>query len=224
MTSTSAVRTIVRRLDKRFGPLEVPRRWDPLEELVYTVLSQNTSDANSERAFAALRDRFPSWAELADANVRSITAAIRSGGLANTKAPRIKAILREIREREGAIDLSWMNRASDEEVSNYLASLPGVGAKTVACVLAFSLGRPALPVDTHVHRVTRRLGLIPDKSTAETAHRLLEELVPPGLRVPMHVGLIKLGREVCEPGRPRCEDCPLSNLCPTAPSVLSKSG
>lgn len=214
------VREIHRRLARRFGPLDPPRRWDPVEELVYTVLSQNTSDVNSHRAFAALRERFPTWEALARARPSQVAAAIRPGGLSNIKAPRILSILRTIRERNGSIDLDWMHDASDREVSDYLLSLPGVGPKTAACVLAFSLGRPALPVDTHVHRVAGRLGFLPRGTSAAAAHSIMEELVPPRLRVTMHVGMIRLGRQICRPGRPLCEVCPLQDLCPTAPKFL----
>ncbi len=187
---------------------------------MFTILSQNTSDTNSERAFASLRERFPTWEALASARPSQVAAAIRSGGLANVKAPRILAILREIRRREGGLDLSWMGDAPDGEIDEYLSSLPGVGPKTVACVLAFSLGRPAIPVDTHVHRVATRLGFIPPGMPAVRAHAELKEVVPPGMRVTMHVGLIRHGRTICKAGRPRCEECPLADLCPTAPSVL----
>lgn len=214
------IRAIHRRLARRFGPLEAPRRTDPLEELVLTILSQNTSDANSFRAYEALRRRFATWEALADARAAEVADAIRSGGLANVKAPRILAILEEIRRREGRLDLSWMTGAPDEDVRAYLTSLPGVGPKTAAVVLAFSLGRPALPVDTHVHRVARRLGLIGPRTSAAAAHGLLEDLVPSELRIELHVGLIRLGRELCKAGRPRCERCPLAGLCPTAPEVL----
>lgn len=217
------VRAIHRRLLRRYGELEPPRRTDPLEELVFTVLSQNTSDANSSRAYASLRERFPSWEELAAARPEEVAEAIRVGGLARIKAPRILAILGEVRRREGRLDLSWMRRATDEEVRAYLSSLPGVGPKTVAVVLAFSLRRAAIPVDTHVHRVSRRLGLVPPRASAEAAHRILEELVPPELRVELHVGLIRLGREVCVARRPRCEACPLADLCPTAPRYLAEA-
>lgn len=215
-----AIRKAHRRLARRFGPLDPPRRLDPLEELILTVLSQNTSDVNRDRAYAALRARFPTWDDLAAARERDVADAIRPGGLANTKAPRILAILREIRDREGSLDLSWMRRATDREVTDYLGSLPGVGPKTVACVLAFSLGRPALPVDTHVFRTAGRLGYLPPRATPTAAHRILEQIVPAELRVEMHVGLIRLGRQVCRPGRPLCEVCPLQDLCPTAPAVL----
>jgi len=220
----STVREIHRRLVRVHGPLEPPRRWDPLEELVFTILSQNTSDVNSERAYSALRARFATWEALAGARPSRVAEAIRSGGLARVKAPRIVAVVREIGRREGGFDLSWMREASDEDVEGYLSSLPGVGPKTVACVLAFSLGRPALPVDTHVHRVATRLGLIPPGMPAAKAHPALSELVPPKLRVSMHVGLIRHGRTLCKAGRPRCEECPLVDLCPTAPTILAGRG
>jgi endonuclease III len=187
---------------------------------VLTILSQNTSDVNSSRAYAAMRDRYPTWEALASARTADLVRAIRSGGLANTKAPRILAVLREIREREGGFDLSWMLDASDQEVAEYLTSLPGVGPKSAAVVLAFSLGRAALPVDTHVHRVAGRLGLVPPKATAVKAQIALERVVPPTLRVSMHVGLIRHGRQICRAGRPRCEECPLRDLCPSAELFL----
>lgn len=187
-----------------------------------TILSQNTSDVNRDRAWAALRARFPTWDAVASARPRSVAAAIRVGGLANTKAPRIIAVLREIRSREGSFDLGWMHEAADREVEEYLISLPGVGPKTAACVLAFSLGRPALPVDTHVARVATRLGLLAPRTPSAAGHRILADLVPPALRVPMHVGLIRHGRGVCRAGRPLCETCPLRDLCPTAPLYLGR--
>ena len=214
------VRAIHRRLLKHFGSLEPPRRSDPLEELVLTVLSQNTSDVNSFRAYESLRARFPTWEALARARPSEVAAAIRSGGLSNVKAPRLLAILRAIEEREGHLDLSFLRAATDAEARDYLTSLPGVGPKTAAVVLAFSLDRPAFPVDTHVHRVAGRLGLLPSKASAARAHDILEAITPPDIRVAMHVGLIRLGREICKPGRPRCEVCPLADVCPTAPTIL----
>lgn len=224
MTTTGAepqgdvgrVREIHRRLRRAHGPLDPPRRRDPLEELVLTILSQNTSDVNRDRAFEAMRRRFPSWDEVADAPTEELREAIRPGGLANTKAPRIQRVLHEIREREGRLELGWLRDLSDEEVEGYLVSLPGVGLKTVACVLAFALERPALPVDTHVFRVAGRLGLLPPKATAARAHDVLRTLVPPGLRLPLHVALIRHGRRICRAGVPRCRECPLADLCPSA--------
>jgi endonuclease-3 len=205
---------------KRYGPLEPPRRTDPLDELILTVQSQHTSDLNAERAFAALRGAFPTWDEVVRAKPEHLADVIRSGGLANTKAVRIQRILREIHEREGRYDLSFLTRRSDDEVREYLMSLPGVGPKTAAVVMSFSLGRATIAVDTHVHRVSGRLGLIPPKTSADKAHIILEDLIPPELRTSMHVGLISLGREICKAGRPRCEECPLVDLCPTAPLFL----
>ena len=217
------VREIHRRLERAHGPLGPPRRLDPLEELILTILSQNTSDVNRDRAWEALRRRFPTWEALARARPRSVAAAIRPGGLSNTKAPRIVAVLREIQRREGSFDLGWMRQATDQEVEEYLLSLPGVGPKTAACVLAFSLERPALPVDTHVARVATRLGFLAPGTPSAVAHRVMADLVPPGLRVSMHVGLIRHGRTICKAGRPRCEACPLRDLCPTAPLYLDRS-
>jgi len=210
------IRAIHRRLFGSFGPLEAPRADDPLEELVLTVLSQHTSDSNADRAYRSLRAGFPTWEQVVRARPRDVANAIRSGGLADTKAPRIQAILREIHDRQGRFDLSSLRRLPDEQAREYLTSLPGVGPKTAAVVLAFSLGRPTIPVDTHVHRVARRLGLVPANASAEKAHRLLEDLTPEEIRVELHVGLIRLGREICKAGRPRCEECPLADLCPSA--------
>jgi endonuclease-3 len=213
-------RTVLNRLRKRFGELVPPRRSDPLEELILTVLSQHTSDVNADRAFAALRAAFPSWEDVVRARSRAVADAIRSGGLANTKAPRLQAILQEVQERRGAFDLTYLAELSDEEARAELVSLPGVGPKTAAVVLSFALGRDAMPVDTHVHRVTKRLGLVPPTVSAERADRILHELVPEGLRTPLHVALIRLGREICKAPTPRCRVCPLKDICPTAPRYL----
>jgi endonuclease III len=215
------VRTILGRLRKRFGELEPPRSVDALDELILTVLSQHTSDLNAERAFNDLLHAFPGgWADVEAAPTADVAQAIRSGGLSNSKAPRIQAILREIHEREGAYDLGSLASVSDEDARAYLMTLPGIGPKTAAVVLSFALRRDALPVDTHVHRTSSRLGLIPPKASAERADRILHELVPDGLRTPLHVGLIRLGREICKAPVPRCGECPLKDLCPTAPRYL----
>ena len=216
-----AVRKAHRLLERRFGPLDPPRRLDPLEELILTVLSQNTSDVNRDRAYASLTSRFRTWKEVVDADPQDVADAIRPGGLANTKAPRIQAILRAVEERHGSLDLGFLHRMRDDEIRDYLLELPGVGPKTAACVLAFSLERPAIPVDTHVRRAAERLAWIPPRASDTAAHVILEEVVPPTLRITMHVGLIRLGRAICKPGRPKCEECPLQEICPTAPTVLS---
>jgi endonuclease-3 len=215
------VRALVRRLQRHFGDLSPPRRTDPLDELILTVQSQHTSDQNAERAFGLLRGRYPRWDDVVRAPTSELAETIRPGGLANTKAARIQAILREIHDREGRYDLNGLRPRSDAEISEYLSSLPGVGPKTVAVVLGFAFGREAIPVDTHVHRVATRLGLVP-KTSAERAQRLLEATVPDELKTPLHMGLIRLGREICKAGRPRCEDCPVFELCPTGPVVLGR--
>jgi endonuclease-3 len=218
------IRAILNRLQRRYGDLVPPRATDPLDELILTVLSQHTSDINAERSFSALRAAFPTWDSVVSARTSRVADAIRSGGLANSKAPRIQAILRDIRDREGAFDLSILRRLSDDGARGYLTSLPGVGPKTAAVVLSFALGRDTIPVDTHVHRVSGRLGLVPQNTSAERAGRLLHDLVPDGLRTPLHVALIRLGREICRAPVPRCRSCPLKELCPTAPRYLRPTG
>jgi endonuclease III len=214
------LRAIHARLVKRFGDLVPPRADDPLDELILTVLSQHTSDLNADRAFRSLRAAYPSWGAVVEAPPGSVADTIRGGGLANTKAPRIQAILREVRDREGRYSLDRLRELSDPDARAYLTSLPGIGPKTAAVVLSFALGRDAMPVDTHVHRATRRLGIIPPTASAERADRILHDLVPEGLRTPLHVGLIRLGREICKAPIPRCRECPLKDLCPTAPRYL----
>jgi endonuclease-3 len=167
-----------------------------------------------------MRDRYPSWDALADAHPDDLAAAIRPGGLSATKAPRILSILSQIRAREaGSLDLGWMRAARSDRIRDYLTALPGVGPKTAACVLAFSLRRPALPIDTHVFRVASRLGFFDRRTPLDRAHRTLEQLVPTQLMISMHVGMIRLGREVCRPN-PRCSACPLFDLCPSGPAFL----
>jgi endonuclease-3 len=163
---------------------------------------------------------FPTWDDVVAAPAPAVADAIRSGGLANTKAPRIQAILRAVLDREGRFDLSRLRDVADDEARAYLTSLPGVGPKTAAVVLSFALGRDAIPVDTHVHRVSKRLGLIPANASAEKADRVLHDLVPDGLRTSLHVALIRLGREICKAPTPLCRQCPLNDLCPTAPRYL----
>ncbi len=207
---------VLRRLEDAYGiPPRRPHH-DPVAELVLTILSQNTSDANSGRAFVRLMDRFADWDAVAEAPPEQIEDAIRPGGLAPTKAPRIAAALREVRERTGGFDLSFLSEMPLEEARRWLTSIDGVGPKTAACVLLFALGRPAMPVDTHVHRVSQRLGLIPPKATAEQAHAILEAIVPPADVFPLHMSLVKHGRRTCIAGRPRCPECPLNDICPSA--------
>ena len=214
---------IITLLSREYGePHWRPHR-DPMAELVLTVLSQNTSDTNSGRAFARLLDTFPDWQAVMSADVRRLEEAIQPGGLAPTKAPRIQALLTEVQSRLGSFDLSFLAGLPLEEARAWLRSLPGVGPKTAACVLLFALGRPALPVDTHVHRVARRLGLVPPKASAEKAHELLEARLDPEEVYPFHIGLVKHGRRTCLAQRPRCPSCALRAGCPSA-SLFLRAG
>lgn len=185
-----------------------------MSELVLTILSQNTSDANSGRAFMRLRSRFHTWADILAADPEAIVPEIQAGGLARIKAPRIKAILDEVWGRLGSFDLMFLKDKPLDEAKAWLRPLPGVGPKTAACVLMFALGRPALPVDTHVHRVAQRLGLVAAKAGAAAAHDILEAILKPEEVYAFHISLIKHGRRICRAQRPLCERCPLLDGCP----------
>ena len=215
---------IIELLDAAYGTLPWRSHGNPIAELVLTLLSQNTSDSNSGRAFIRLLDAFPDWPSLLDADVKAIERAIQPGGLAPTKAPRLQAMLREVWTRCGSFDLSFLRERPLEEARDWLRSLPGVGPKTAACVLLFALGRPALPVDTHVHRVAKRLGLVPEKCTAEQAHEPLEAMLTPEQVYPFHIQVIKHGRRTCTAQRPKCLACPLRACCPSAAAFHPELG
>ena len=203
---------LARRLERAYGRPR-RRRADPLDTLIETVLSQNTSDLNSGRAFQALKGAFPSWDAAARARPEAIERAIRVGGLARIKSARILAVLAALREREGGYRLAGLRRLAPAAAEARLAGLPGVGPKTRACVLLFACGHPAFPVDTHVHRIVRRLGLVPERAGAAAAQDALTPAVPAGAALALHLNLIRLGREVCRPHEPRCGCCPLRPLC-----------
>jgi endonuclease III len=186
---------------------------DPTSELILTILSQNTNDTNRDRAFKTLKERFPTWADIASASSLNIAKAIEVGGLSTIKSKRIKKILSQISERSPDFTLSFLDKMTDQEVRDYLSSFVGVGPKTVACVMLFSLGRNIMPVDTHVHRVGQRLGLIPDGFTAEKAHQLFLDLKLPLNLYQMHLNLIAHGRTLCRPRNPKCSECPLKRYC-----------
>jgi len=211
---------VVERLSDLYGRPVWRPHGDAMTELVLTILSQNTSDTNSGRAFMRLISRFPTWGELMAADPREIESEIEVGGLAPTKSVRIKAVLDEVWRRQGSFDLSFLREIPLDEAKGWLRSLPGVGPKTAACVLMFALGRPALPVDTHVGRVAQRLGLVPAKTGAAAAHDLLEAVLAPEEVYPFHISLIKHGRRLCRAQRPLCAECPLKDRCPTAPLYL----
>jgi endonuclease-3 len=211
---------VIELLDREYGTLPWRPHGDATAELVLTLLSQNTSDTNSGRAFIRLLSAFPDWPDLLDADVKAIERAIQPGGLAPTKAPRLQALLREVWSRRASFDLSFLAGLPLDEARDWLRSLPGVGPKTAACVLLFALGRPALPVDTHVHRVAQRLGLVRERTSAERAHGLLEAMLAPEQVYPFHIQLIKHGRRTCTARRPQCPSCPLRRDCPAAPAFL----
>ena len=210
------IEEIIRLLKKEYGP----RRWkpdrDPISTLVATVLSQNTSDVNSHRAFDSLVATFGNWEAVAAANTNEIARSIKAGGLAEIKSSRIKLILQKIQERQSRLDLSFLDELDIAEAKAWLRKLPGVGPKTAACVLLFSLGKPALPVDTHVFRVARRLGLIDSRVSVERAHEILEKLVPPEKVYEFHLHMVEHGRKICKARRPRCQLCILRGLCLSA--------
>ncbi len=184
-----------------------------IDELVSTILSQNTNDINRDRGFQALRTKFKTWEDVRDAHPQDVIDAIRPAGLANQKGPRIQQVLRSITEERGSLDLSFLEDLSVEEARAWLTKFNGVGPKTAAIVLCFSLGKPAFPVDTHIYRVTGRIGLRPERMNVEQAHPHLESLFPPETYYPAHLNLIRLGREICQARRPRCEICPIVELC-----------
>jgi endonuclease III len=209
-----SIPAICRRLRRVYGPVKPWKPLPVLDELIATILSQNTSDTNSDAAWEELRRRFPDWDAVRRAPVARIAAAIRQAGLANRKAPRIKAILQEIHEQRGTLSLEFLAALPPQEAWKYLTSFHGVGPKTAACVLLFACRQPVLPVDTHVHRIARRLGLIGARTTAERAHVDLARQVPAGLVLEFHIQLIRHGRTTCAAAQPRCLDCVLLAGCP----------
>ena len=196
-----------------FGQPEWRNPLPPLDELVSTILSQNTNDINRDRAFQALRQRFPTWEAVRDADEQAVIDAIRPAGLGNQKGPRIQNVLREITYQRGELSLDFLSTMPDSEALEWLMSFKGVGPKTASIVLLFSLGKPAFPVDTHIYRVSGRLGLRPKNMSADQAHVHLGNLFPPESYYAAHLNLIRLGREVCQARRPNCPACPLQELC-----------
>ena len=215
-TRTPWVHEVVRRLERAYGKRPWKTWGAPLDELIVTVLSQNTNDRNSDAAMDRLKAAFPDWNDAADAPLARITDAVRPAGLHRRKAKHIRAILRTIRLDRGRIDLGFLRRWPTDRIRAYLRRLPGVGPKTAACVLLFSLRRPVLPVDTHVHRISRRLGFIGPRVTAEQAHNLLADIVPSAKVYSFHVLLIEHGRKICHARRPDCPACALARICPSA--------
>jgi endonuclease III len=219
MADRRKLRAIRDRLRTEYGR-PVPRAHRaPVDELILTVLSQNTNDRNRDVAYSRLRARFPSWEEVRRAPLAELRDAIRPGGLAPTKAVRIKQILDEL----NGDDLSWLAEAPLEEARDYLRALPGVGRKTAACVLLFSYERPEVPVDTHVFRVGSRLGLFGERASFDEAHDEMLRLTDPADAYEIHVLLIRHGRRTCTARAPRCADCPLRRMCPEGRRRLARA-
>ena len=207
---------IVDELSANYGHFVQAPRYNALDELIFTVLTQHTSDLNAERAFDQLRVAIPSWEEVMVANQDDIAKAIFHGGMSNQKSKRIKDILAAILERHGALEIDFLRDYELDDARKWLMELPGVGPKTAAVVMSFALGMPAFPVDTHIHRVSKRLGLIDEKTTADAAHEIMERQVRPELRFQLHMQLITHGRQICKARRPLCRECPLSTDCPSS--------
>jgi endonuclease III len=213
MAPEAKIRRILGLLERAYGRILPLKRSAPVDELIRTVLSQNTSDKNSIPAFHALKKYFPSWDRVLKADMVRIASLIKHAGLANIKAKRIKEVLREIKQREGRISLARLGCMSVEEAAGYLRSIKGIGPKTAACVLLFSFAKPVMPVDTHIFRVAKRLGLIGKSLNIEEAHTALTAMVPKGLIYKFHLCIIEHGRRTCKAVRPLCEACVLYDMC-----------
>ena len=207
------VRKITRLLEKKYGVPCRKTRSDPLDILIQTILSQNTNDRNRDQAYQRLKTRFPYWENVLKGETGSIIQAIRPGGLAEQKARRIREILRWVKNHEGEMSLAFLKKMSSEEIKKTMGGLKGIGPKTVHCLLLFGMGRDAFPVDTHVLRVGKRLGFIPEKVNADGAHKWMAPLVPKGKSLSLHLNLIRLGREICKAKNPKCDLCFLSKEC-----------
>ena len=210
------IEEVIELLEQEYGP----RKWqpdrDPIDVLIGTILSQNTSDANSGRAFSSLKASFDSWEAVASSPAEHIARVIKSGGLSKIKAVRIKQVLEQIEKEQGRISLDSLKSMNMAEAEAHLMRLPGVGHKTARCVLLFSMGKPSLPVDTHVFRVAKRLGLIDSKVSIEKAHILLQEQIPPSQVYQFHIHMIEHGRRICHARQPRCNRCILRGACPSS--------
>lgn len=209
-----------RRLLEEYGEPEWRETLPPVDELISTILSQNTNDTNRDRAFHQLRERFPDWEAVRMAGTEEIVDAIRTAGLANQKGPRIQNALDRIAERRGELDLSFLKEQEPEQAKEWLMQFKGVGPKTAAIVLLFSLGVPAFPVDTHIYRLTGRLGIRPEEMSADKTHDLMEDLLPEEAYYAAHLNLIRHGRQICHARRPECERCVLLDVCDFGPMYL----
>ena len=210
------IHEVIRVLEQEYGLLVNEAENSHLDVLIRTILSQNTSDVNSLKAFHSLKNEFSSWYDVASAPVEQIAYSIKNGGLSRVKASRIKFILQRMLAEQGSLSLSHLNSMANTAATEYLLSLPGVGPKTANCVLLFSMGRASFPVDTHIFRVSKRLGLIDEKVSIEEAHQVLQSMVPPDKMYQLHLHLIWHGRRICLARKPRCSACSLRAMCPSS--------
>jgi endonuclease-3 len=210
------IEEVIKLLEQEYGPCQWRSDRDPIDVLIGTILSQNTSDANSGKAFASLKASFNSWEAVASAPVEHIAQVIKSGGLHQIKAARIKQVLEQIQQEQGHISLDSLKSMSMAEAEDYLMRLPGVGRKTARCVLLFSLGKPSLPVDTHIFRVAKRLGLIDSRASIEKVPSLLQEQIPPSKVYQFHIHMIEHGRRICHARQSCCNRCILRDICPSS--------
>ncbi|MDQ3748811.1 MAG: endonuclease III [Acidobacteriota bacterium] len=204
---------IVQNLENTFGETKLPPKSDALAMLIEIILSQATTDANSRRTYQNLRKQFKSWENVLAADESEVAKAIRLGGLANQKTKVIKDLLQELKETRSTLSLKFIEKMPDEEARDFLQNLRGIGPKTVACTLLFACHKEIFPLDTHIFRVFKRMGILPERITATKAHRFLDELVPKGKFYSLHVNLILLGRKICRPRVPLCDECPLIEYC-----------
>jgi len=207
------IKRIALLLEKEYGAPKRERQADPLDILIQTILSQNTNDLNRDRAYERLKNRFPRWEDVLQARKEAILSAIRPGGLAGQKAGHIREALRWIKKREGRLSLSFLKEMGSEEINKLIGGLKGIGPKTIHCLLLFGLGRDVFPVDTHILRIGKRIGFIPEAMDAAKAHPWMVPLIPEGKSLSLHINLIRFGRETCQARRPRCADCFLAQEC-----------
>ena len=221
--SKADIARTIRMMTEQYGPFSQEPRLPPTNEMVFTILSQHTSDINSSRAYRRLMDRFVTLEAVASAEIPEIEIAIAPGGLAKIKAPRIKEVLNKVLDLNGSLDLSFLREMPLGDAKAWLRRLPGIGPKSAGIVLSFSLGMPAMAIDTHIYRVCQRLGVIGPKVSADKAHDILEEKVEPEEVFNFHVSYINHGRQVCRAQRPLCPDCVVGALCPSRKKFMTKA-
>ena len=221
--SKADVALTIEMMTQQYGPFTHEARLPPTDEMVFTILSQHTSDINSSRAYRSLMETFSSLEAVASADVADIEKAIALGGLAKIKAPRIKAVLNKILELNGELDLSFLREMPLNDAKTWLRQLPGIGPKSAGIVLSFSLGMPAMAIDTHIYRVSQRLGVIGPKVSVDKAHEILEDKVEPEEVFNFHVSYINHGRQVCKAQRPLCPECVVGGLCPSRKKFMTKA-